>query len=275
MSVDLDDFDDWVKVGRRGPEQGGRPPRFTSSKLFTTKNARRGGGGFKVHVPEGAPRFVLGMGYTQRAGIGADSRNDYRRKLMSQAGYNGRDGVLGFSYSFDAEGRVDDVRERVAGWEDDKRYFRASLNPLEHDRIKDWPEFTNDFMAAFQHGSHRAFGMEGQAMHWHSDGLLTDEDRAKGIELDWTGSIHRETGRTHVHLLIRGKVGMDDLYIEPGATKELWKVGHGVVSMDQHVGLQLQQSPELERAAEQAIETIQKQMQMEDRAVRQFMELDL
>lgn len=274
MTVDLYDFDDWVKVGRRGPDQGGRQPRFTSSKLFMSKNARRGGG-FKVHIPSGAPKFVFVMGYTQRAGIGADSRTDFRRKLMAQAGYNGRDGVLGFSYSFDADGRVTDMRERVEEWQDDKRYFRASLNPLDHDKIKDWPQFTSDFMEAFQHGSHRAFGMEGQAMHWHSDGLLTDDDRAKGIDLDWTGSIHRETGRTHAHILVRGKVGMDDLYIEPGATKALWKLGQGVTSMEQHVGMEIEQSRDLEHAAEVMIETIQKQMQMEDRAVRRFMEMDL
>ncbi len=275
MTVDLDDPDDWIRVVKRGPDKGGRQPRFTSSKLFMSKNARRGGGGFKVHVPDGAPKFVLRMGYTQRAGIGADSRNHYRSKLMAQAGYHGRDGVLGFAYSFDEEGRVDDVRDRVAGWDDDKRYFRASLNPLDHEAIKDWPQFGADFMNAFQHGSHRAFGMEGQAMHWHSDGLLTDEDRAKGHGLDWTASIHRATGRTHIHLLVRGKLGMDDLYIEPGAVKEMWKVGQGVASMDQHVGMQLQQSAEMDRVAEQTMQTIQRQMQMEDRAVRRFMELEL
>lgn len=274
MAVDLDDPDDWVRVVKRGPDKGGRHPRFTSSKLFMSKNARRGGG-FGVHVPDAAPRFVFRMGYTQRAGIGADSRNHHRSKLMAQAGYNGRDGVRGFAYSFDEEGRVENVRERVAEWEDDKRYFRASLNPFDHESIKDWQQFGHDFMNVLQHGSHRAFGMEGQAMPWHADGLLTDEDRANGVELDWVMSIHRPE-RTHIHLLLRGKVGMDDLYIEPGATKEMWKIGRGVASMDHHVGMQLDRSPELEQTGEKLAQVIKREMIMEDRAARRIdQEFDL
>lgn len=269
MRIDLDDPDDWVRVVKRGPDKGGRPPRFKEAKLFMSKNAKRGGGA-RVHVPEGAPRFIFDMGYTQCKGIGADSRNDFRRKLMAQAGYNGRDGILGFSYSFDKDGIVDDMRERVESWEEDKRYFRASLNPLNHEDIKDWPRFTAEFMDVLQNGSHRAFGMDGQGMRWHADGILTDEDRAAGKEVDWTASIHRETGRTHVHVLFRGKLGKDDLYIERDATKHLWKIGSGVASMDHHIGMQFERSQEVEQTAEQQIRAIQKQLQMEDRAVRRL-----
>lgn len=112
-------------------------------------------------------------------------------------------------------------------------------------------------------------------MHWHADGLLTDEDRAKGIVLDWVASIHRP-GRTHIHLLVRGKVGMDDLYIEPGAAKAMWKVGRGIASMDHHVGMQFDRSQEMEWIGERMAQTIRREMQMEDRAARRLdREIDL
>src|SRR4051812_22321586 len=211
MRIDLDDHDDWAKVGKRGPDRGGRTPHFQHSKLFTTKNTSRGAG-MRVHVPEGAPRFIFSMGHTQRQGIGADSRTAHRNHLRGQANYNGLDGKLGQAFSFDKDGELDGrVWQRVEAWEDDKRYFRASLNPLNHDEIKDWLRFGGEFMETFQHGSHRTFDPAGKGMHWHADGLLTDEDREAGRELDWVMSVHRATGRTHAHVLIRGMVGEHDL----------------------------------------------------------------
>lgn len=253
MRLDLDDMDDWVKVGRRGPDQGGRTPHFQHSKLFTAKGARRGGG-FKVHIADGSPKFVFRMGYTQRAGIGADSRSVHRERLRSQANYHDLDGKLGAAFSFDRNGPVDRVWHRVEEWEDDKRYFRASLNPLNHDRIKDWQQFGVDFMETLQNGSGPIFDPDGKGLHWHSDGLLTDEDKAAGKTIDWVMSIHRETGRTHAHVLFRGMLGKDDLYIEPKATRQFWIMGQGVASMEQHVGMNFERNMEAEKEIERSIQ---------------------
>ena len=252
MKMDLDDPDDWVRVKSRSPDRGGKPPRFQDSKLFMAKNARRGGN-FRVEVPDGVPKFVFLMGYTQRRGIGADSRTAHRGLLRGQAQYNGRDGAIGWAFSFDKNGPVDRVWHRVEEWEDDKRYFRASLNPLNHEAIKDWQRFGADFMETLQHGSERTFGSDGQPLHWHSDGLLTDEDRAAKKEIDWVMSIHRETGRTHAHVLFRGTLGNDDLYIEPKATRQFWIMGQGVASMDHHVGMKMERNREVEMDLEKMI----------------------
>lgn len=269
MAFDLDDIDDWVRVGKRGPDKGGRPPRFREAKLFMAKNAKRGSG-FRVDLPQGAPKFVFCMGYTQRRGIGADSRTLHRNHLRSQANYNGRDGILGWAFSFDKDGPVDRVFDRVESWEDDKRYFRASLNPLDHEEIKDWQRFGTEFMETLQHGSQRTFDPEGKGLHWHSDGLLTDEDRAAGKEIDWVMSVHHGTGRAHTHVMWRGMIGKDDLYITRDAVTNLYRMGQGVASMDHHVGMHIERSQEIEQTVERQIETIQKQMQMEDRAVRRL-----
>lgn len=275
MKMDLSDPDDWVRVGHRGPDREGRMKHFTTSKLRMSKNARRGRGS-SVHVPDNAPKFVFCMGYTQKKGIGVDSRTNQRNNLRSQANYHNLDGKLGQAFSFDKNGEINRVWGRVEEWEDDWRYFRASLNPLDHEAIKDWPRFLNEFMDTLQHGSQRAFGMEGEAMHWHADGILTDDDRAKGHGLDWVASLHRETGRTHAHVLIRGKVGMDDLYIEPGATKQFWKIGRGVASMDHHVGMKLELSQDMEQADAKAVQAIEREAELENVAVRRFtQELEL
>lgn len=269
--IDLYDFDDWVKVRMRSPDKGGKPPRFQHSKLFMGKNARRGSG-MKTEVPDSAPMFVFRMGHTQRQGIGADSRTIHRDRLRSQAYYNGRDGKLGWAFSFDKNGQVEKVWERVEEWEDDKRYFRASLNPAHSEKITDWQRFGTEFMEAFQHGSAHTFDKDGKGLHWHTDGLLTDDDRAAGHELDWVMSIHRETGRTHAHVLIRGMVGSDYLYIEPGAAKQLWKIGRGVASMDHHIGLRHEYSIEQDR---QFSVSIDKEMNIDHPAVRRKMGLGL
>jgi hypothetical protein len=252
MKIDLDDIDSWAKFGKRGPDKASGRAHFTESKLFMAKGARRGGS-MKVNVPPGAPKFVYCTGYTQRRGIGADSRTVHRNRLRSQANYHALDGKLGHAFSFDRDGVVDRVWHRVEEWEDDKRYFRASLNPLNHDEIRDWERFVSEFMETMQHGSHRTFDLEGKGLHWHSDGLLTDEDREAGKHIDWVASLHHETGRTHAHVLFRGMIGNEDLYIMPQATKQLYIMGQGVTSMDHHVGMKFEQSLEAEREMEKQI----------------------
>lgn len=252
MRIDLDDIDAWAKFGKRGPDKGGRAPHYTESKLFTAKNAKRGGS-MKVNVPPGVPKFVFKMGFTQRRGIGADSRTIHRNNFKRQADYIGMDGKLGPSFSFDKDGRVESVWERVEAWVDDKRYFRASLNPLNHDEIEDWPRFIGEFMNTMQFGSQQTFDPKGSGLHWHADGLLTPEDIAAGKEIDWTASIHEETGRFHGHVLWRGMIGNEDLYIMPQATKQLYIMGQGVASMDHHVGMKFEQNLETEREMEKQI----------------------
>lgn len=269
MAIDLDDPDDWIKVGKRGPDRGGKTPRFREAKLFMAKNATRGRG-FRVDLPEGSPSVIVNMGYTQRQGIGADSRTIHRNRLRSQANYNGRDGIIGWAFSFDKDGRVDRVFDRVEAWEDDKRYFRAYISPLDHENIKDWQRFGTEFMDALQHGSKRTFDADGKGLHWHSDPLLTDEDRAAGHEIDWVMSVHRETGRTHTHVMWQGRVGKDDLYIARDAVINLCNVGSGVASMNHHIGMQLERSQEYQLSVEQQIKAINKQMQMEDRTVHKL-----
>lgn len=261
MRVDLDDEEDWIRVGRPAPAGRG----FGASRLFLARAARRGAG-VRAALPAGAPRFVLGLGYTQRHGIGADSRTRQRTLLRAQATYNGLDGKMGGAFSFDADGTVvRDVWERVESWQDDRRYWRASLNPFDHAEIRDWERFGHEFMATLQHGAARTFDPTGAGLHWGYDGLLTDADRAAGRSLDWVASVHRETGRTHAHVLIGGTLGGDDLYVEPGAVKDLWQVGRGVASMDHHVGLGL----ERERALEPGLMAdIRRSLAVEDRDVR-------
>ena len=271
MTIDLDDHDDWLRFGRRGPDRGGRTPHFQYSKLRMTKNAKRGAG-MRVNVPDGAPKFVFCMGHTQRRGIGADSRTLHRNHLRSQANYHNLDGLLGAAFSFDKDGPVDRVWQRVEPWEDDIRYFRASLNPLNHDQIKDWERFVGDFMDTLQNGSHKTFDSSGKGLHWHADGLLTDEDRAAGNTIDWVASIHRETGRTHAHVLFRGTLGKDDLYIEREAIGQLWIMGRGVASMEHHIGLQMEHNPEMELRFEKSIK---RSMEKEQRDLSKRAELDM
>lgn len=271
MKIDLDDVDDWAKFGKRGPDRVGRPPHFQHSKLFTAKRAVRGNG-FTAAAANGSPKFVFVMGYTTREGIGADSRMVHRNRLRSQANYHGLDGVLGPAESFDKDGPVDRVWSRVEEWENDKRYFRASLNPLNHDEVKDWHQFGREFMETMQHGSQRTFDPDANGMHWYSDGLLTDDDRAAGKTIDWVMSMHHETGRTHMHLLFRGTLGNDDLYIMPQATKQLWVMGQGVLSMDHHVGMKLENSPELDRQMEK---TIKHDIKQDDIGFRKRLNLDM
>lgn len=275
MKIDLSDDEDWIKVGKAGPDRNTRPARFQTSKLFTTRTIKRGNGG-RINVPERAPRFVLNMGHTQRAGIGADSRTLHRSHLRAQALYIQRDGEIGFSQSFDKDGKVESVWDQVESWVDDKRYFRMSLNPFDHEQIKDWQRFVWEFMDALQNGSHHTLDPDGKGLHWHADGLLTDEDRAAGNGIDWVGSIHRETGRTHAHVLMRGTLGKDDLYIANGMMKNLWQLGRGIASMDHHVGMQLDRSMSHDQQIGKKFEQqIQKEAQFDDRTVRHHLSRDM
>jgi hypothetical protein len=244
MAINWDD-EDWLKVGRKSPNQGGRQPHFTTSRLFTATTARRGAGA-RVHVDSHAPKAIFRMGYTQRRGIGVDSRTLHRNHLRAQANYIGSDKTLGPAEAFDKNGPVESIWQRVESWEDDTRYFRVSLNPLDHDKIQDWPRYVSECMEVFQHGSHRTFDPSGQGLHWHADGMRTDEDRAAGKEIDWVASVHRSTGRAHAHVLMRGTLGHEDLRIDSEAISEFWKIGCGVASMEHHVGLQFERNPEVE-----------------------------
>lgn len=270
MTLDWED-DDWVKVGKPSADKGAR---FKTSRLFMANTARRGSG-FRVNVPDGSPKTIFRMGYGERAGIGTVSRTQHRTKLRSQANYNGRDGKLGPAESFDKDGPVESVWGRVENWENDRRYFRVIINPFDHDKIRDWQRYVTECMEVLQHGSHKTFDPNGKGLHWFADGLLTDEDRAAGKSLDWVASVHRETGRAHAHVLIRGMLGQDDLHIAPEAIRQFQVIGSGVASMAHHVGIHLQHDAKAQLSFEKEVQRDARLDQREMSKLSTRMEPDL
>lgn len=265
MDFYIDD-DEFFRPRMRSPDQDKRV-HFKYAKPLLSKPARRGQN-FRTEVPKDAPMFIFKTGYTERRGAGADSRQAHRNVLRRQATYHGMDGKDGPSHSFDKDGEVKSVWERVEPWEDDRRYFRASLNPYDHDKIKDWPQFVADFMETMQHGTDRMFGKD---LHWKCDGLLNDKDYRNKQRIDWVGSIHQSTGRTHAHVLWRGKLGNGDLYIVPKAISHIWAMGRGVASMEHHVGLSFEREAELASKLEAAVKA---DMRHELRAMKSGLEME-
>ena len=75
-----------------------------------------------------------------------------------------------------------------------------------------------------------------------------------------------------MHLLFRGTLGKDDLYIQPQATKQLWVMGQGVLSMDHHVGMKMEHNVELDRQIEK---TIKHDIKHDDVSLRKSLDLGM
>lgn len=139
----------------------------------------RGAGGVKLKVerPPGSQRVVVMTKPVAHAGIGGGGA----KKLMRHALYVERDGSGRDGWEaqvFDRDLDHADAGAFVDRCKDDRRHFRVIISPEYGEAFGDLKAFTREWMGR------------------------VESDLETG--LDWMAVEHHDTGRPHIHLLIRG-----------------------------------------------------------------------
>lgn len=148
-------------------------------------------------------------------------RSRWRSALRAYANYIERDeAAMGRLFDRDGKPIEGALRDAVAEWGDDRRFYRLSLNPQHGNEMPDMIAYTKEVMEAYE--AH----------------LLTDKERERGVRLDWVGAVHDNTGRAHSHVLLRARVEEHDLYIRPDfLTYGMRSLAREVASREHHLGL--------------------------------------
>jgi hypothetical protein len=89
--------------------------------------------------------------------------------------------------------------------------------------------------------------------------ILTPEERDRGVRLDWVAAVHRDIDRPHVHVMLRGQAGEEELSLRRAfLTHGLCYLAQEVASRDRHLGLrdheEILERPERDRARQKESE---------------------
>lgn len=128
---------------------------------------------------------------------GFSDASKYRKSLRTNATYITRDDTI---TAVDEKGdrlSLADVHEKTHGWDDDHRYYRIVFSP-EHGSQIDLEAFAADTM--------KRVGAD----------LLTDEERNRGVVIEYVVVQHHDTDHPHVHVMMRAKVEDRELRISAG-----------------------------------------------------------
>nr|WP_281720804.1 DUF3363 domain-containing protein [Nitrosomonas nitrosa] len=171
---------------RKSPRRGGRgivPDVSVSGGNKRTRpawfNRQRGAGGVKLKVerPAGGQRVIVKIKPVVHARVGGSGAGG----MMRHALYVERDGAGRDGQNvevFDRELDRADGKAFVDRCEDDRHHFRVILSPEYGEEFRDLKAFTRELMDRVELDLHTG--------------------------IDWIAAEHHDTGRPHVHLLIRG-----------------------------------------------------------------------
>lgn len=182
-------------------------------------------------------RFVMrGSGRNQRVSVTtcykktkfADSSN-YHRSLRTNAAYITRDGLLDAVDETGAALTLDEAIDKTHEWDDDARYYRFIISP-EHGAKLDLDRLAADTMESARHD------------------LLTDDEIARGVTIQYLYSQHWDTDHPHLHVMMRASIDGRDLKLTEGYFTEGLKARAEQAATKQ-IGFRIERemSPELER----------------------------
>ena len=144
-------------------------------------------------------RVTVKIKYRERYGTGAKADKSYARALNRQVAYNTRtdaqakaEGVQPLD-AFNARHERINAHEAVRDWGGDRRYWKMIISPEHGNDMKDFLAYTREVMAAIEKD------------------LLTDDERKRGVRLEWVGAIHDDTDHKHAHIIMRGSIEGRDL----------------------------------------------------------------
>jgi hypothetical protein len=215
-------------------------------------------GGFVPVGSDAQQLVVTKVSYGERKGHSATEKDRFRHNMQRYARYIARDEAIE-GRLFDRESEGEAYRERVDRWTGDRRYFRLSLNPKRSNDIPDVQSYTREVMAAIERK------------------VLTPAEREAGQNLDWIAATHTNTGRTHSHVLLRGKVGNRDLFMRPQfITRGIRSIAREVASRDHHLGLRSWREIEADRSVEgrQAMRDLAREVRDDDTEMGRDVGLD-
>jgi hypothetical protein len=215
-------------------------------------------GGFVPVGSDAQQLVVTKVSYGERKGHSATEKDRFRHNMQRYARYIARDEAIE-GRLFDRESEGEDYRERVNRWTGDRRYFRLSLNPQRGNNIPDVRSYTREVMAAIERK------------------VLTPVEREAGQNLDWIAATHTNTGRTHSHVLLRGKVGNRDLFMRPQfITRGIRSIAREVASRGHHLGLRSWREIEADRSVEgrQAMRDLAREVRDDDTEMGRDVGLD-
>ena len=155
-------------------------------------------------------------------------QTQWAKKLRGYADYIQRDEAAQ-GRMFDQDGNILEgpLRDAVETWTDDRRFYRLSINPQHGNEMPDMIGYTREVM---------------QEVERH---LLTDAELRRGVQLEWVGAVHDNTGRLHSHVLLRARVEDQDLVMSlPFQTRGLRGIARDVASREHHLGLRSYQEME-------------------------------
>ncbi|NDC60128.1 MAG: type VI secretion protein, partial [Alphaproteobacteria bacterium] len=174
--------------GKARPEKDASAARFPRASLGGSGkrdraawfNRRTGAGAVKLapERPAGSQRVIVKTRVVVHAKVagGGGAGGMMRHTLYVERDGAGRDGES--VAVFDREQDRADGAAFVARCEDDRHHFRVIIAPERGDELVSLPDYTRD--------------------------LMRQVEADLGTPIDWIAAEHHDTGRPHVHLLIRG-----------------------------------------------------------------------
>lgn len=167
-------------VGRRSPYSGKRLGRGQPSAMHVNFAIKRHAVQKRRRVMVKA--YIAKPGKIVGAGVFSKHLNYLQRDGVE------RDGTGGELYSGD--GRAVDAEAFAKRSKTDRHQFRFIVSPEDADKIKDLKTYTRE--------------------------LMGNMERDLGTRLDWVAVDHHNTGRSHTHIVVRGKEpSSKDLIIAP------------------------------------------------------------
>jgi type IV secretory pathway VirD2 relaxase len=188
MALDRDEDTLEGKLGKARHSSGGVRASFPSvSAAGSSKRARaawfnrtRGAGKVKLAVerPAGSQRVIVKIKPVVHARVGGGGAGSVmRHALYVEREGADRDGDKVRVFDRDLE-RADGAAF-VERCQDDRHHFRVILSPEHGDQLRDLKGYTRDLMGRVE--------------------------RDLGTRIDWIAAEHHDTGRPHVHVLMRGR----------------------------------------------------------------------
>lgn len=184
LDCDEDNFEGKFGKARRGSGEG-RASFPNVSAAGSSKRARaawfnraRGAGKVKLAVqrPAGSQRVIVKVHPRVHSKIGG-AGSVMRHTLYVERDGAGRDGDK--VEVFDRKHERADGAAFVDRCEGDRHHFRVIVSPEQGDQLRDLKAFTRDLMGRVE--------------------------RDLGTRIDWIAAEHHDTGRPHVHVLMRGR----------------------------------------------------------------------
>lgn len=194
--------------------------RATRSRGLSTKAPVFGRmrGGYVRAVPSVSQRVVTQISRCERKRSDPQGKRNFGANLKATVRYIQRDQAIDEKV-FDRNGAVEDAADRTSAWLDDQRYYRLVISPEHGARMPDMALYTREVMEEIERK------------------LVTADELAARIKLDWIAAVHTNTAHPHSHVLIRGQVGRDELCMPRCfETRGIASLAREVASRSHHLG---------------------------------------